>query len=45
MEEPARIKRLKTRLITELPFFPNDKATLIKLKDQCINDILLHYLH
>ena len=45
MEEPNRIKRLKNRLIKELPFFPNNKETLRELEVQDLNSILIHYLH
>jgi hypothetical protein len=45
MDESRRIKNLKVNLIKELPFFPNDKATLNELKDQNLNDVLIYYLH
>lgn len=45
MEETKRIRNLKTRLIQELPFFPNNRETLIDLESQSINGVLLHYLH
>ncbi|MBV1930495.1 MAG: hypothetical protein KUG71_02160, partial [Porticoccaceae bacterium] len=45
MEESKRIKRLKDNLIKELPFFPNDKATLEELEGQDVGAVLVHYLH
>lgn len=45
MEESKRIKRLKNKLIRDLPFFPNEKETLEELEGQCIGDVLIHYLH
>ena len=45
MEVSGRIKKLKDNLIKELPFFPNDKETLEELKNQDINNVLLHYIH
>ncbi len=45
MEESKRIKKLKYRLIKELPFFPNDKDTLSELEGQDLNGVLIHYLH
>lgn len=45
MEETKRIKKLKSMLIKELPFFPNDKDTLDDLEGQNINGVLIHYLH
>ncbi|MDR6962500.1 hypothetical protein [Shewanella putrefaciens] len=45
MEETNRIKKLKSQLIKELPFFPNDKATLSELECQGLNGVLIHYLH
>lgn len=45
MEETKRIKKLKAELIKELPFFPNDKATLSELETQSLNGVLIHYLH
>lgn len=32
-------------MIKELPFFPNDRATLNELEGQHLNDVLIHYLH
>lgn len=45
MEESKRIKKLKKILIKQLPFFPNNKETLVKLENQSLNAVLLHYLH
>lgn len=45
MEETKRIKKLRAALIKELPFFPNDKATLSELEGQSLNGVLIHYLH
>lgn len=45
METSTRIKNLRESLIKELPFFPNDKATLTELERQDLNEILIHYLH
>ena len=45
MEKSKRILKLKSNLIKELPFFPNDKQTMKELEGQCLNDILIHYLH
>lgn len=45
MEETKRIKSLKRKLITELPFFPNNKDTLTELESKSLNKILIHYLH
>ncbi len=45
MEESNSIKRLKDKLIKELPFFPNDKKTLEELESQSISDVVIHYLH
>jgi hypothetical protein len=45
MIESKRIRKLKNRLIQELPFFPNDKQTLNELEGQSLNDVLIHYLH
>lgn len=45
MDESKRIKKLKASLIKELPFFPNDKATLRELEGQSLNEVLIHYLH
>ncbi|KEQ18697.1 hypothetical protein [Endozoicomonas numazuensis] len=45
MEESNSIKRLKSKLIKELPFFPNDRETLGELESQNINDVVIHYLH
>lgn len=45
MEDSKRIEKLKANLIRELPFFPNDKATLNELEGQSLNDVLIHYLH
>ncbi len=45
MEETKRIRNLKKRLITELPFFPNNKETLTELESQSLNGVLIHYLH
>ena len=45
MEESKRIKSFKSRLIKELPFFPNNKETLSDLESQNLNSILIHYLH
>lgn len=45
MEESKTIKRLKSELIKELPFFPNTKDTLTELESQGLNGILIHYLH
>lgn len=45
MQESKRISKLKAALITELPFFPNDKATLLYLESQSFNEVLIHYLH
>ena len=44
MEESNRIKKLKSSLIKELPFFPNDKETLTELEGQDLNSVLIHYL-
>jgi hypothetical protein len=45
MIESKRIRRLKSKLIKELPFFPNNKETLSDLESQGVNGILVHYLH
>lgn len=45
MEESRRISKIKSKLIKELPFFPNDKDTLKELEGQDIGDVLIHYLH
>ncbi|AOT08245.1 hypothetical protein [Pseudoalteromonas luteoviolacea] len=45
MDEPKRIKKLRARLIKELPFFPNDRVTRDELENQSLENILLHYLH
>lgn len=45
MDSSKRIQRLKSKLIKELPFFPNNKETLSELESQGINGILVHYLH
>lgn len=45
MDESKRLRKLKAELIKELPFFPNDKATLNELENQGLNGVLLHYLH
>ena len=45
MEESKRIKKLKSEMIKELPFFPNDKETLNDLDKQSLNGVMLHYLH
>lgn len=45
MEDTKRIRSLKKRLITELPFFPNNKDTLTDLESQSLNGVLIHYLH
>lgn len=45
MEEARRILNLKKKLIKELPFFPNNKATLIELESKSLNEVLIHYLH
>ena len=45
MSEPKRIKKLKKELIKQLPFFPNNKETLLELESQNIHPIMLHYLH
>lgn len=43
--ETTTLRNLKANLIRELPFFPNDKATLLELESQNLGDILIHYLH
>lgn len=45
MNYSKRVQRLKSKLIKELPFFPNNKETLSELESQGINGILVHYLH
>jgi hypothetical protein len=45
MSEPRRIANLKSEMIKELPFFPNDKQTLMELESQNLNNTLIHYLH
>lgn len=43
--EPKRVKDLKSSLIREIPFFPNDRATKEGLHDQALLPIILHHLH
>jgi hypothetical protein len=43
--ETGTLRNLKVKLIKELPFFPNDKATLLELESQRLSDVLIHYLH
>jgi hypothetical protein len=45
VNESKRVIRLKVNLIKELPFFPNDKATLNEMESQGLNGVLIHYLH
>jgi len=45
MEESKTIRKLKSNLIKELPFFPNNKETLTELESQGLNGVLIHYLH
>ncbi|KXS31500.1 MAG: hypothetical protein AWT59_2367 [Candidatus Gallionella acididurans] len=45
MGESKRLLRLKANLIKELPFFPNNRATLNELESLGLNNVLLHYLH
>lgn len=45
MDESKRVKNLKSNLIKELPFFPNDKVTFNALEGQSLSDVLIHYLH
>lgn len=45
MEESKRIRRLKEKLIKELPFFPNEKSIRIELESQSLNGVLIAYLH
>jgi len=45
MDESKRIRNLKSRLIKELPFFPNNKETLRELETQSLSGVLIHYLH
>lgn len=45
MEESNSIKKFKDQLIKELPFFPNDKSTLIELQSKSLNGVLIAYLH
>lgn len=43
--ESKTLRNLKIKLIKELPFFPNDKSTLLELESQNFGDVLIHYLH
>ncbi|WP_194439167.1 hypothetical protein [Vibrio fluminensis] len=43
--EPKEVRTIKRLLIKELPFYPNDKATLELLQEMSINDVIFHYLH
>ena len=45
MEESKTIKKLKSQLIKELPFFPNTKETRDDLESQNLNDLLINYIH
>ena len=45
MEESKRLRKLKDELIKKLPFFPNDKKTLLELEGQSLNGVMIHYLH
>ncbi len=45
MGESKRLLRLKATLIKELPFYPNNKATISELESGGLNGVLLHYLH
>lgn len=39
------LRKLKADLITELPFFPNNKITKEELEAKDLGDILIYYLH
>jgi hypothetical protein len=43
--QSTTLNKLKANLITELPFFPNNKETLQELEGQNLSEILIHYLH
>ncbi|MFL7040283.1 hypothetical protein [Vibrio lentus] len=43
--ESKSIKKLKNELIKTLPFFPNDKETLMELKSQKLSDVMFFYLN
>lgn len=45
MSESRRIINLKNAMIKELPFFPNDRATLADLEGKSLNGVLISYLH
>lgn len=45
MEETKRIAKFKSQLIKDLPFFPNDRTTLIELEGKNLSDVLFHYMH
>lgn len=45
MAEPRRIKGLKSLMIKELPFFPNDRETLLELEGKGLSGVLFNYLH
>ncbi|MDH1477853.1 hypothetical protein N5F13_25585 [Comamonas thiooxydans] len=39
------LKKLRNQLIKELPFFPNNRETLVDLENQSLTNVLIHYLH
>ncbi|WP_237930420.1 hypothetical protein [Buttiauxella sp. S19-1] len=45
MEESKRIKKLMAALIKELPFFPDEKTTILELESQGLNGVLIAYMH
>ena len=45
IENNRRITNFKSEMIKELPFFPNDKKTLLELEGQGLNSIIINYLH